>query len=53
MSGGLYKSNFTNHQKRKSSNADENENNASHNPVNNGKKFTGKNTTIMDFLIKK
>ncbi len=50
---GLHKSNFTSHQKRKNSNADENENNPVHNIENSGKKFTGKNATILDFMNKK
>lgn len=51
--GGLHKSSFTSHQKSKISNADENENNALNGTVNSGKKFTGKNSTILDFLNKK
>jgi len=51
--GSLYKSSFTSNQKKKNSNADENENKTSLNTENNGKKFSGKNSTILDFLIKK
>jgi uncharacterized protein YdaT len=53
QNGSLYKSSFISNQKKKNSNADENENNTSLKTVNNGKKFTGKNSTILDFLIKK
>jgi len=52
-SGGLYKSNFTFHQKRKNSNVDENENNANQSLVGSAKKFGAKNSTILDFLNKK
>jgi hypothetical protein len=51
--GGLYKSNFTVHQKRKNSNVDENENNTSQSIIGSGKKFSSKNSTILDFLNKK
>lgn len=52
-SGGLYKSNFTFHQKRKNSNVDETENNSSQGIIGSAKKFSGKNSTILDFLNKK
>lgn len=51
--GGLHKSSFTSHQKRKSSIADEIEGNASAVPTNSAKKISGKNATILDFLNKK
>jgi len=52
--GLMNKSNFISHPGRKSSNADdEKEAIAAPAVVNSGKKFTGKNATILDFLNKK